>query len=941
MEKLNNFTNILNSKPFIKSLISNLNADVYLVGGATRDLILNKPNKDIDLLIRKVPIDLLISDLQKFGKVDVVGKSFGVIKFIDQDGVDYDIALPRMEKPTGEGGYKGFEIQSDENLPIDVDLSRRDARFNAMGIHLNTGTFIDPLGGLKDIENKQISAANPEAFSDDPLRMIRIVAQACRFNFTIENNTMQMILDNASRIKEISAERLLTEFDKIIKKGDIRIGVQLLKDTKLFENIFGFELKQSVIDRSPFEEVRTMGEFIYLMIRLLSNPSEYYLKRFSAEDAKRDKIYKDIKALDLAFNYDGENPIEARSIAHNMYVTSSLSIESLILPEVIGVACQELLSGKYLKIVNELALNGQDLMNLGLKGKEIGDAQKKLLINIYADKVANTPEDLTAFLNKGNMEEGVGDKYAEKKFNIPNEEDKFERVYQSELQKNMENHFGVILAKISYDDKLPSKIPVYKNPKSLTNFDRSVRGIIDSNGNIYVSFIDGNFNHGYMAKEIGLTKNDVQIYDNPKSYILVLRIGTTNSFGLSDSSDDASINYGREILEILQKCKKLNPQFNFFDTYYLNVRSNNQPISVDNNIQENLDETIKGGEYTMYHGTDHDITNFTDEFVGGENANDQEGPGIYFTSSIENAGRFGKNIYKVILKPRKLADVARKNIVPTFIVTALIKASPSIKVDNEDSLSNWGMNPAIALRKAVASVIEYSENEKDLFQQIWIDFYRNYPVEFVRNMVKIGYDGELLERVDNITHIIIYNPNSITSIEKLENNQELNSTEKMDESFQSDLKAFKAEKELQKQLKPTDLPKDKTGKYIMKDIAYTAIVLNERSKAKIIEAFKDRIPKGYRIVADHMTICLGRLPENQQDEIGLTKQLTVESFGIDDKVAAVGVTGFPSNNEHPHVTLAVNDANGGKPMMSNYLTNWEKALRIRISGVVTEVPYTI
>ena len=219
MGKLNNFISNLREKPFIKSLINDLNSDIYVVGGATRDLILNKPNKDIDLIIRKVPIDTLITHLQKFGRVDVVGKSFGVIKFIDKDGTDYDLALPRKEQPTGEGGYRGFDVQSDENLPIEDDLIRRDAKMNAMAININTGKFIDPLGGLKDIENKQISAANPEAFSDDPLRMIRMVTFASRFGFTIDPDTMKMIQKNAGRVKEIAPERILTEFDKIIKNN--------------------------------------------------------------------------------------------------------------------------------------------------------------------------------------------------------------------------------------------------------------------------------------------------------------------------------------------------------------------------------------------------------------------------------------------------------------------------------------------------------------------------------------------------------------------------------------------------------------------------------------------------------------------------------------------------------------------------------------------------
>ncbi len=731
-EKMNEAELIsLNDLPF-KYDIEQLGGKIFSVGGAVRDSFLGKESKDLDILITGVPMDKLEQILGNYGRVDAVGKSFGIIKFkangSDPNEEPIDIAIPRTERATGDGGHKDFQITSDHELPIEKDLERRDFTINAIAKD-NNGNLIDPYGGQEDLKNKVIRAVNPAAFSDDPLRMLRAVQFASRFGFTIEPNTMNMIVNSAEMIKKEPSERLLTEFDKIIKKGNIRVGVQLLKDTKLFENIFGFELKQSTINRSPFEEVQTMGEFIFLMIRLLPNPSEFYLKKFGTEDAKRNKNYKDIKALDLAFNYSGNNSIEARSVAHNMYIISQPSLESKILPEVIQNACNELLSGKYPKTVNELALNGGDLMNLGLKGREIGDMQKKILINVYADKVANTTEDLTAFLNKSN-------------------------------------------------------------------------------------------------------------------------------------------------------------------------------------IRENINETVSGGEYIMYHGTDHDITNFTDEFVGGKEANDQEGPGIYFTNSIEEAATYGKNIYKVIIKPRKLTDIANKSVVSTANITKLIRMSPSIDVNNEDSLSNWDINPNVAVRKAVASLIEYAENEKDLFQQIWIDFYRNYPRDFVKNMVKLGFDGQLIKN-KNI-HIILYNPITITSVEKLNDNQ-INDMEK------------------------TPISEE----YIMKDISYSAVVLNERSKNKLIETFKNKIPEGYRIVADHMTICLGALPENQKKDIGLTVQLAVESFAMDDKVIAVGVTGYPSKNEHPHITLAVNDQNGGKAMMSNYLTNWEKALRIRVSGVITEVPYKI
>lgn len=418
MNKIQEFILILNQKPFIISLINNSKSDVYVVGGAIRDIILNKPNKDIDLVVRKTPIDILTQQLQKFGKVDAVGKSFGVLKFVDSDGLDYDIALPRTDKKNDKGGYRGFDVESDENLPIEADLERRDAKMNAMAINLNTGKFIDPLGGLDDIEKKQISAANSEAFSDDPLRMLRIIQFSSRFGFTIEPKTMQMIIDNASRIKEIPPERILTEFEKIITKGNIVLGVQLLNSTGLFKMIFGNEISESQISGRNFNGVRTMAEFLFLMMNgVVQNPSEFYLSRFSAADAKRDKIYKELQALDLAFNSDLIDQqmiaVKARSVVHNMFKYAPQTLESQILPNVITNAAQELLQGKYPKTINELAVNGNDLMERGLQGKALGDMQKSILIMIYADKIRNNKDELLFLINQKSNQTNESADYSE------------------------------------------------------------------------------------------------------------------------------------------------------------------------------------------------------------------------------------------------------------------------------------------------------------------------------------------------------------------------------------------------------------------------------------------------------------------------------------------------------------------------------------------------
>ncbi len=403
----------LQDLPFKKE-IEQMGGKVHSVGGAVRDEFLGKESKDLDVLITGVPMDKLEQVLSKYGRVDAVGKSFGVLKFKPRGATeDIDIAIPRTEKPTGAGGHQGFEVTSDHALPIEKDLERRDFTINAIAKDSN-GNIIDPYNGREDLKNKIIRVVNPEAFSDDPLRMLRAVQFASRFGFAIEPETMRLIQSNAQRIKEIPSERILMEFDKIIKKGNKRTAVQLLKDTGLYGQMFGFDMKQSTIDRSPFDDVQTMGEFIYLLTRVTPNPAEFYLQKFATKDAKRDSNYKEIKALELAFDSaEATTLTEARSIAHNMYGMSPQSLQSKILPDVIEVAAQELLRGDYPKTVGELAVNGNDLMAMGYKGKQVGDALKSMLLKVYSGKVKNEKQELLSSL-QSNINEDVEKKPLEK-----------------------------------------------------------------------------------------------------------------------------------------------------------------------------------------------------------------------------------------------------------------------------------------------------------------------------------------------------------------------------------------------------------------------------------------------------------------------------------------------------------------------------------------------
>lgn len=131
---------------------------------------------------------------------------------------------------------------------------------------------------------------------------------------------------------------------------------------------------------------------------------------------------------------------------------------------------------------------------------------------------------------------------------------------------------------------------------------------------------------------------------------------------------------------------------------------------------------------------------------------------------------------------------------------------------------------------------------------------------------------------------------------------------------------------------------------------YSAVVLDEASQLKLEKLAEDikvngvRVPmlvrdNGWKMYNHHMTICMGELPNYLKQYLGTTQKLEATHVGISPMAVAVRVTGFESKNKIPHVTMAVNIKNGGKPVMSNDIKEW-KALEtpIKLSGVVKELP---
>lgn len=187
--------------------------EVYFVGGSVRDALLGRAIKDVDLVVRNVPAKKLEKLLQSCGSVNLVGKKFGVYKFVPAQSKDsraIDVALPRLEFSIGNTGhYRDFEIQSDHRLPLDQDLARRDFTVNAMAYDVFEKKLIDPWNGCADLEAKTIRAVgDPHTrFAEDYSRMLRAIRFACQLDFSIHAHTKRAIKE---LMPEINSEVALS-----------------------------------------------------------------------------------------------------------------------------------------------------------------------------------------------------------------------------------------------------------------------------------------------------------------------------------------------------------------------------------------------------------------------------------------------------------------------------------------------------------------------------------------------------------------------------------------------------------------------------------------------------------------------------------------------------------------------------------------------------------
>ncbi|MEK7167072.1 MAG: HD domain-containing protein [Patescibacteria group bacterium] len=277
-------------------------AEVFLVGGTVRDILLKQTDQmDYDFLIRKVEAKKLEKFLNKLGKVNLVGKQFGVFKFLPNTLIktqkdSWDIALPRTEYSGNSGARADFNIQSDPNLSIQDDLSRRDFTINSMALLLQATSYklqaklIDPFNGQDDLKKKIIkTAGNPEQrFKEDYSRMLRGIRFACQFNFKIEKKTWRALKKLMLNINNVINGERLVPYETIAKEFlksfycAPSLAFNLCDQSGIFKNLIPEILKMKKCPQP--KKYHTEGDvWKHTKLALLNLDSKKFKKQFKKE----------------------------------------------------------------------------------------------------------------------------------------------------------------------------------------------------------------------------------------------------------------------------------------------------------------------------------------------------------------------------------------------------------------------------------------------------------------------------------------------------------------------------------------------------------------------------------------------------------------------------------------------------------------------------------
>ena len=425
---------MLNGKPiflskdikFIMESIESNGFEIFLIGGFVRDNIIGRSAKDVDLVTSAKYKDL--KDIfDGFSHLEA-GKQFEVF-MLKMNGITYEIATYRADGEYLDGRRPSSTTVAET---FKEDVLRRDLTICGLGYNPRNG-IIDLVGGISDIENKLIrSIGDPsKRFDEDNLRIMRCIRFSAQLGFSIEENTLKAIVKNKHLIKNVSKERIRTEFDKILLSDNPEVGIGLLIDLGLMEYIIPEFIPTIGFDQNNPYHKRTLDQHMIETMQRVPKELNLKLAGLFHDLGKLDTKTTDESGVSHYYGHEYLSAITTEIILNRMGYSKKIIKNTVLLVKnhmrihnakksgikrilngigedltrdliKLGMADKNLLEDEKTTILEtildrqepltlkELAINGNDLKDIGVIGFEIGDILEYLMKQILISPNKNT-----------------------------------------------------------------------------------------------------------------------------------------------------------------------------------------------------------------------------------------------------------------------------------------------------------------------------------------------------------------------------------------------------------------------------------------------------------------------------------------------------------------------------------------------------------------------
>ena len=421
----------------------------YIVGGAIRDILLGLKPKDVDFTTN-LPYRTLKTLFSEYTPKET-GKSFGVLR-IRIDNTDYEIAKFRKDNYEEKDGLKIIPEEKKVSFVDDIknDLARRDFTINAMAYNQKEG-IIDLYNGQKDIENRIINFVGKaeERIIEDPLRVLRAFRFMSRLKFSLSENTIEAIKNQKSLLKNIPEERITMEFSKLLLGKNIKNTLTLMKDMGVLELIIPeFKATYDFNQCNPHHNLDLFNHIINVVSKvpadlglrysaLLHDIAKPVVQTFDEEgiahyktheivgaDMARDILTRmklPVKLIDTVVEIIKKHMVLYRDVTdkkfnkllsemgygnlwrlieHCIADNESKNNEVVSTENDLHERLKRAVEKQMQVTVNDLAINGKDLIELDFTGTEIGKIKKELLDKYLSEEIQNEKEEMLNYVKE-------------------------------------------------------------------------------------------------------------------------------------------------------------------------------------------------------------------------------------------------------------------------------------------------------------------------------------------------------------------------------------------------------------------------------------------------------------------------------------------------------------------------------------------------------------